>query len=200
LLLAWPRIHGRENLRNLKGPLLFASNHITQLDIGFILAALPARFRHRLAVAMNGEMLQEMRDPPCSMGFVKRLAQEFSYWSAVALFNVFPLPQRAGFRESFAFAGESADRGYSILIFPEGTRTRDGKMSPFRAGTGILATNLRVPVIPIRIDGLWELKKAGKKMARPGSVSVTIGPPARYNKGMSPSEIALDLFRHVSDI
>ena len=200
LLLAWPRIHGRENLRNLKGPLLFASNHITQLDIGFILAALPARFRHRLAVAMNGEMLQEMRDPPCSMGFVKRLAQEFSYWSAVALFNVFPLPQRAGFRESFAFAGESADRGYSILIFPEGTRTRDGKMSPFRAGTGILATNLRVPVIPIRIDGLWELKKAGKKMARPGSVSVTIGPPARYSKGMSPSEIALDLFRHVSDI
>ena len=54
----------------------------------------------------------------------------------MSLLNLFPLPREAGFRESFAFAGESVDRGYSILVFPEGRHTTDGKIGPFRAGVG----------------------------------------------------------------
>src|SRR4029077_3858615 len=64
-ILAHPRIVGRENLRGVSGPVLFISNHITRrADIGLVLAALPLRFRHRLATAMGGETLQNMRRPP----------------------------------------------------------------------------------------------------------------------------------------
>ncbi len=197
LMMAYPRVRGRENLRNVRGPLLFAANHITEIDIGFILAALPMRFRHRLAVAMMGEMLQEMRWPPAGTFFIKRWIAKASYGLVVALFNVFPLPQKTGFRESFDFAGKSADRGYSILVFPEGMRTQDGKINPFRAGIGILAKNLNVPVVPIRIDGLFELKKARGKLFRWGAVSVTIGHAIPFNAETGASKIALDLEMYI---
>ena len=190
MLMARPRVRGRENLRRLPGPLLFVANHITQVDVGFVLAALPARFRHRLAVAMVGEMLQEMRHPPREMSFFRRQNEKLSYWLVTALFNVFPLPQKTGFRSSFSFAGESVDRGYSVLVFPEGRRTRDGTTGPFQAGIGLLATNLNLPVVPVRIDGLYELKKTGKKLASPGTVRVTIGPAMRFDSEEDPFRIA----------
>jgi long-chain acyl-CoA synthetase len=193
LLMAWPRIRGRENLRNLRGPMLFICNHVTKVDVGFVLAALPLRLRHRLAVAMWGELLQTMRNPPESMSFTKRCIEKISYALVVALFNVFPLPQQTGFRESFAFAGELADRGYSLLVFPEGMRTKDGKISPFKAGVGLLAANLNLPVVPIRIDGLYELKKTEKKFSRPGTVEVTIGPALRIDREADAMTIAREL-------
>ena len=196
-ILARPGVRGRDNLRGLTGPVLFVCNHVTQVDIGFVLAAVPARFRHRLAVAMMGEMLRDMRDPPAGMGFLRRWIGKISYGLVVALFNVFPLPQKAGFRRSFAFAGESADRGYSILVFPEGTRTKDGAMGPFRTGIGLLAADLGLPVVPLRIDGLFELKKARKKFARPGAVTVTIGPAVRYDRGTNAMKITSDLRNRV---
>ena len=58
----------------------------------------------------------------------------------VTLFNVFPLPQKSGFRRSFSYAGESVDRGYSLLVFPEGRTTDDGLMRPFMGGIGLLAS------------------------------------------------------------
>jgi long-chain acyl-CoA synthetase len=200
MVMACPRVRGGENLRNLRGPVLFVSNHITQVDVGFILKALPLRFRHRLAVAMIGEMLQEMRNPPEEMPFIKRSIEQLSYGLVVALFNVFPLPQKTGFRRSFAFAGESVDRGFSILVFPEGMRTLDGTLSPFRAGVGLLATNLHLPVVPVRIDGLFELKKAGKKFAKRGTVTVTIGSAVRYDPGTDASQIAQDLQNRIASV
>ncbi len=198
ILLACPAVRGRENLRNLRGPLLFVSNHITQVDIGFILAALPFRFRHRLAVAMIGEMLQEMRNPPKSLSFGKRCVEKLSYALLVALFNVFPLPQTTGFRRSFVFAGESVDREYSILVFPEGMRTRDGKMCGFRAGIGLLASNLNVPAVPIRIDGLFEMKQSGRKLARPGKIRVSIGSAELFERNADPADVARTLEMKVS--
>ncbi len=200
MIMCRPRIRGRENLRGLHGPLLFVANHITQVDIGFVMAALPLGYRHRLAVAMLGEMLRAMRHPPSEMGFFDRSVEKLSYGLVVALFNVFPLPQQTGFRESFAFAGESADRGYSIVVFPEGQRTQNGKMSPFRAGIGMLANSLNLPIIPVRIDGLFELKQRRKKFARPGSVTVTIGPSVRFAPGTDPEQIARELERRMESL
>src|SRR5208282_2436298 len=133
--LAHPKVVGRENLRGVRGPVLIVSNHITRrADIGLILAALPIRFRHHLAIAMGGESVQRMRQPPQDWSFAKRWAYQLGYGLVTALFNVFPLPQHSGFRESFRFAGESADRGYSILVFPEGevNNSEDGRMATFQ--------------------------------------------------------------------
>jgi len=199
-LLAYPQVRGRENLRGQMGPMLFVSNHITQVDIGFILAALPTRFRHRIAVAMNGEMLEEMRNPPEALGFRRRLGKRLSYWSVVALFNVFPLPQRGGFRESFSFAGESMDRGWSVLVFPEGKRTRDGKIDVFRTGIGILAADLDAMVVPMRIDGLFELKMKNRRIAWPGKVRVGIGAAVKYEGHAEPVGIAFDLQTRVKTL
>lgn len=193
MIMACPRIRGREKLEGLDGPVLFIANHITQVDMGFVLAGLPFRYRHRLAVAMLGEMLREMRHPLQNVGIFRRLIEQLSYFLVVSLFNVFPLPQQTGFRESFAFAGESADRGYSIVVFPEGRRTQDGKMSPFQAGVGLLTRNLQLPVVPIRIDGLFDLKQEGRMFAHPGTVSVTIGQPLRFDPETDAMTIAHDL-------
>ncbi|HLY60910.1 MAG TPA: AMP-binding protein [Terriglobia bacterium] len=200
LLLGYPRVVGKGNLNGVRGPLLIVSNHVTYVDIGFILAALPPRFRHRVAVAMLGERLRAMRHPPSTAGIFSRWLDRIDYFLVVALFNVFPLPQQTGFRRAFAFAGESADRGYSVVVFPEGRRTMTGKMSPFRAGIGLLAKRLDLPVLPIRIDGLFELKRAGKRMARPGAVTVTFGAPIQIDRAAEPESIARDLESRVKSL
>jgi long-chain acyl-CoA synthetase len=192
-LLGHPKIIGREHLRNLRGPVLVISNHITRrADIGLILAALPARCRHRLAIAMGGETLREMRQPPQQWFFLKRWAYQLGYWLVTPLFNVFPLPQFSGFRESFRFAGESADRGYSVLVFPEGevNNTATGEMAPFQTGIGLLAENLNIPIVPMRLDGVWKMKREHRRLARIGEITVRIGVPITFPPGTSPDEIA----------
>jgi long-chain acyl-CoA synthetase len=138
---------------------------------------------------MEGELLRAMQYPPVQFGFFRKWIEKLSYVLVVGLFNVFPLPKQSGFRESFAFAGESADRGYSILVFPEGLRSRDGNMAPFQAGIGLLVNNLNLPVVPIRIDGLFELKIANRHTAPPGTVKVSIGKPVQFAPGTDPEQI-----------
>lgn len=198
LILAWPRVKGRENLRDVDGPLLVISNHVTYLDPAYILAALPRRLRLRLAVAMEGERLAAMRNPPPDTGFFSGVIERIRYLLVVALFNVFPLPKRSGFRKSFAHAGDLADRGWSILVFPEGDLTKDGRIAPFRAGIGLLATRLHLPVLPIRIDGLFELRQARKRLAGPGRVRVTIGVPVVSKETLTAEEIARELESRVT--
>jgi long-chain acyl-CoA synthetase len=200
LLLGYPRVVGRENLRGVRAPVLIISNHVTYVDLGFILAALPFRLRNRVAVAMLGERLRAMRHPPTKDGLFSRWLDKLSYYLVVALFNVFPLPQQTGFRESFAFAGESADRGYNVVVFPEGRRTNTGHMAEFRAGIGLLAKRLDLPIVPFCIDGLYELKRAGKHTARPGAVTVTIGAPLQIDRNAEPEAIARDLEKRVKDL
>ena len=200
LIMGKPTVIGRDRLKKARLPLLFISNHVTYIDAGFLMFAMPARYRHKLAIAVQGELLAEMRDPPKQMSVFRRAIEVLSYWLVTALFDVFPLPQRSGFRESFAFAGESVDRGYSVLVFPEGRRTADGQMSPFRAGIGILAQQLEVPVVPMRIDGLFPLKSEERHFARRGEIKVTVGEPVQYPETMSEEEIARDLESRVQSL
>jgi long-chain acyl-CoA synthetase len=113
---------------------------------------------------------------------------------------VFPLPKQSGFRESFRFAGDLADRGWNILVFPEGDLTPDGKLQPFRAGIGLLANNLQLPVVPMRIDGGYEIREAGSKFNRPGRIRVHIGKPVEFPAGSDPQEIARALEQHVAEL
>ena len=199
-LMAHPRVQGRENLRGVNGPVLVVCNHVIYLDVGFVLAALPMRLRHRLAVAMGGERLDEMRRPPADLFFLRRWFERMKYFLVVSLFNVFPLPKSSGFRESFRFVGNLADRGWSILVFPEGDLTPDGKLQAFRAGIGLLANNLNVPVVPLRIDGGYEVREAGKLFNRPGRIRVHIGAPVKFPPGADPKGIANELERRVAEL
>lgn len=199
-ILAAPRVKGRENLRGLDGPALVVSNHVTYVDIGWILAALPARFRHRLATAMRGERLREMLHPSAELNLFQRLTEHLRYFLVIALFNVFPLPRESGFRRSFSFTGDLADRGWNILIFPEGLTTPDGQLHDFRAGIGLLAAQLQLPVIPMRLDGLFDLRQAERIITRPGHVRVTIGKPVRFAPDQEAQEIASELKRRVAEL
>jgi long-chain acyl-CoA synthetase len=198
VLLGWPRIVGRENLRGVEGPLLVVSNHLGDVDPGFVLTALPARFRHRLAIATGGEALEALRSPSAERNGFLRVYDRVQWILGVSLLSLFPLPREAGFRRSFAYAGEAVDRGYNILVFPEGRHTTDGKLCPFRAGIGLLAENLGIPVLPMRIDGLFEYKKAGKKFAPPWKISVRIGSPIKFPAGMNAAAIAVELRERVA--
>jgi len=198
LLLGWPTVHGRDNLRDVKGPVLVVANHIAFFDPAYVMEGLPERFRSKLAVAMDGELLESMRNPPRERGFIAGLADRAAYWLVVSIYNVFPLPLRAGFRKSFAFVGDLIDRGWNVLIFPEGTRTKDGRMSPFRAGIGMLATQLQIRVVPLRMDGIFELKSQGKRWARPGRIKVWIGAAAKYDRDAKPEQVAQDLEQRVT--
>jgi long-chain acyl-CoA synthetase len=200
MVMARPKIIGREQLKDFHGPALIISNHIAQIDIGFLMAALPMRLRNRLGVAMQGEMLRSMRHPPKDWLFVKRWWEQLRYALIAAFFNVFSLPQRAKYRESFRFAGELVDRGYSVVIFPEGRRTETGEISPFRSGIGLLATHLNLPIIPMRIDGLFPFKIAKKHYAPPHAVQVRIGDPVRFEPTADPEEIAKELQRIVEKL
>jgi long-chain acyl-CoA synthetase len=199
-LLAAPRIRGRENLRGLSGPVLVVSNHVTYLDIAWILPALPARLRNRLATAMGGERLARMRRPSSDLRFFERFLEHLRYFLALSLFNVFPLPQQSGFLQSFTYAGNLADRGWNVLVFPEGKTTENGNMTAFRSGIGLLAKHLNIPVVPMYLQGLFEMKQHERIFARPGHVQVTIGSPVRFESDLDANKIARELERRVREL
>jgi long-chain acyl-CoA synthetase len=194
------RVAGRERLaRAGDGPALFVANHVTRADQALVLAALPGARARRLAIAMDGELLREWRHaPPGTTPFVRLLGLA-QYVLVVLFFNVFPLPKRSGFRRSFAFAGEALDRGFNVLVFPEGVRAREGRMNPFMSGAGLLVRELGAEVVPVRLDGLYKLKREGRRWARPGEVTLTFGEPVRF-EDEEPGVIAKELERRVADI
>src|SRR6201987_3804390 len=197
VLLGWPRVRGRENLRGVKGPVLIVSNHASYIDPGFVLHALLARLRWRTAVAMGGETLTDLRVPPPRTNFFRAILGRIQYPLTIALFHVFPLPVRSGFRKSFEFAGELVDRGWSVLVFPEGVLTPDGAIGPFRAGIGLLATRLRIPVIPMGLEGLCDLREANKHWTSPGHIRVAVGAPVTFPETETPENITKELERRV---
>ncbi|MCA1634233.1 MAG: AMP-binding protein [Acidobacteria bacterium] len=200
-LLCWVRVRGDEHLLSLRGPVLFVSNHITYFDHALILSALPGRYRRSLSIAQEGERLRWWRRAPEGTPALRRWRWLAQYFLVVSVFNTFSLPQKSGFRRSFAYAGASVDRGYSVLVFPEGRRTDDGRLKRFMGGTGLLASKLGIPVVPVRIEGLYELKRSGRRgYARPGSVTVNFGEPVIYSPGTEPAEITADLERRVSQL
>ncbi|MEG9438284.1 AMP-binding protein [Edaphobacter sp. HDX4] len=177
------------------GPLLIVANHVTALDAALVLYALPASLRRRVAIMMSGEMLADFRSGK-SHGVAGRAAS----WLLTALFNVFPLPRLQGFRQSFAHAGEAIDRGYSVLIFPEGTRSRTGETAPFRQGIGLLSAQAGVPVLPVVLIGLEKIRGRGVKWFRSRKIEVRIGEPVKWTESRSAAEWTSALEKNVRDL
>ena len=201
LLLCWVNVRGVENLSNVQGPVLFASNHVTYVDPGIIMSAMPRRFRGRLAIAMHGERLRAYLYPSPGTSLRRRIRGFFTYWLVIACFNAFPLPKESGYRRSFEFAGEAVDLGYNLLIFPEGELTKDGSIQPFKSGVGILTSGLELSVVPIAITGLYELRAAGQRgWAPPGSVTISFGTPVKFYQETEPNDVANELESKIRDL
>lgn len=173
------RVEGREHLDALEGPVVFAANHQSHLDAPTILAALPRRWRYRVAIAMAKEFFRAHFFPQ-EGGRRAWLTSSLNYYLASLFFNAFPLPQReAGARDSLRYIGELASDGYSLLIFPEGKRTDRGEINPFRSGIGMIGARLDMPVVPVRIEGLDRILHHSWRWARPGRARVCFGPALR---------------------
>jgi long-chain acyl-CoA synthetase len=176
-LFAWMHVDGREHLRDLEPPVIFAANHQSHMDAPMIMAALPPRWRYRVAPAMAKEFFK----PHFFPGQYSRTAwftNSLNYYLSSLFFNAFPLPQReAGARQTLRYIGEVLEDGFSVLIFPEGKRTDTGEIDRFRPGIGMIASRLDVPVVPIRIEGLDRVLHHTWRMARPGRIRIAFGAP-----------------------
>jgi long-chain acyl-CoA synthetase len=176
-VFAWIRTEGLENLRGVEGPVIFAVNHQSHLDVPSVMWALPARWRYRVAPAMAKEFF-DAHFHPARYSRAQRFTNGLNYFLSSLVFNAFPLPQReSGTRDALRYAGELVADGYSILIFPEGKRTDAGEILPFQPGVGMLAARLRVPVVPVRLEGLEKVLHKSAKMATPGRARVVFGKP-----------------------
>jgi long-chain acyl-CoA synthetase len=187
-LLAAPRVI-RETPELPLAPVLVIANHVTALDGALILYALPGRLRRRTAIAMSGESLMDLRRGRNQQSAIRNILAPAAYWLLIALFNVFPLPTRRGFQKSFAHAGEAMDRGYSVLIFPEGTRSPDGTLRPFRPGIGMLTEQSSVPVVPVALIGLGEMRMGKVRWLRSGRLGVRVGKAVPVEEGVDPARL-----------
>jgi long-chain acyl-CoA synthetase len=173
-------VTGLEHLRDLEPPVLFAANHTSHLDAPAIFVALPFQWRRRLAPAMGLDVFRPYFEPD-------RFSKKEVWWTglgyalALGLFNAYPLPQEmAGVRRALNYTGELVKRGYCPLVFPEGSRSADGKLQPFRPGIGMMAIRLRVPVVPIYIEGLYNVYSIQDSWPKRGPVRVSFGHPKQF--------------------
>ena len=81
--------------------------------------------------------------------------------------------------------GELLDLGHNVLIAPEGTRSLDGKLQHFKAGAGLMAVEMMVPVVPIKLQGLYEVLPKGRSAPRFRKVKATVGRPILFDKKTS---------------
>jgi long-chain acyl-CoA synthetase len=194
-LLAAPRVVGPEKPLP-PGPLLIVGNHVTAYDGPLIQYALAGPLRRHLAVAMAGDMLDDYRHwrnpewPPGHKGIW--LLGPPAYWLVTAFYNVFPLPRQRDFQLSFAHAGKAMDRGYSVMVFPEGARS-EGQLARFRPGIGLLAKQSDVPVVPTAIRGLGEMRAGRRRWFRSGQLEVHVGEAIRFGPGESEAAITARL-------
>ena len=178
-IFAWIRVEGLDRLARAHDPVLYAANHQSVMDGPVILAALPPERRHRVATVAAREWFAPHFHPERHPRR-QRIATSLAYYLGVLCFNVAPLPQReAGAREAMRHLGSLLGQGSSVLIFPEGRRRETGRIDRFQPGVGMLASRMRAPVVPVRIDGVDRVLPVGARWARPGRVRVAFGDPIR---------------------
>jgi long-chain acyl-CoA synthetase len=192
--LANPRVVAPPDLNaTVSEPILIVANHITAYDGPLVQYALSGRLRRRIAIAMSGEMLDDFRhfrNPEQRPNHTRFFPfGPVAYFLVTALFNVFPLPRLRDFQRSFAHAGEALDRGYHVLLFPEGARSATGELARFRPGIGLLVKQSGTSVLPVAIRGLGELKDQRRGWFRSGAIELRVGQPIRFALDTTESSI-----------
>jgi long-chain acyl-CoA synthetase len=179
-------IRGREHFRGLQEPCLIVSNHNMHLDQSMLLRSMPQGFRQRVAIAAAASDI---------------FGNRFRGFGASLLGNAFPFAKEgSGVRESLEYVAKMLDEGWNVLIFPEGKLTVVGPMQPFKSGTGHLAVDTGVPVLPMRIDVLRPGFYEGKWLPHPRArVRVSIGAPLTFPNTIAHSEATAKIEQAVRD-
>ena len=169
------RVEGLDVLSRLEGPVIFVANHASHLDTPLILLSLPDEWRRRTAVAAAADYFFD------------------TWWRAVGsvlLFNTFPIDRHGG--SMSATPGEVLADGWSLVIFPEGTRSKDGWVGRFRMGAAFLACEYDVPVVPIAHRGTFAAMPRGQGWPSRGRRQLTVrfGEPLRPAQGESARDFA----------
>jgi len=179
------RVTGREHLDDLDGPVVFVANHNSHMDTPVILRALPGRWRRRTAVAAAADYFYDKRRNAVSASLV---------------FGTVPLDRESGAGvgpRQTAHLDRLIRDGGSLLFFPEGTRSRDGRVGKLRAGAALLAAERDLPLVPIYVRGTREAMPRGHRWmvfnaGRPGprhQLEIHFGKPIFPRPDESPGDV-----------
>lgn len=169
-----PRVHGLDHLESLRGPVVFVANHASHLDAPLVLCSLPKTWRRRTAIGAAADYFFDV------------------WWRAAGtalVFNAFPVERSGGKRLSDT-PWRLLQEGWSVVVFPEGTRSHDGWVGRFRPGAARLCVGARVPAIPVAVRGTFAAMPRGRSWPHPGRypVSVRFGPPIHPRDGERPRD------------
>jgi 1-acyl-sn-glycerol-3-phosphate acyltransferase len=154
------RVYGADHVP-ATGPAIFASNHASFLD-----PPLVGSSAHRAVHFMARESL--FRFPG--------IASLLRSWNAV------PVDRDGGGATGLMRVINRLEAGGAVLLFPEGTRTRDGQLQPARSGIGLLVIKTDAPVIPIRVFGTFEAMGRHAVLPRPHRVMIAYGQPLLFRE------------------
>lgn len=184
--LGAPERAGLDRLTSLPdGPVIFAGNHHSHLDTPVVLTSIPEPWRHRMFVGAAADYF-----------FRTRITSTLS----ALVIGAIPIERSKVSRRSADQAAVLIDKGWSMLIFPEGGRSPDGWGQPFRGGAAYLSSRCGVPVVPLHIQGTERILRKGAKLPTPANVRVTYGVPLQPIDGESASRFAERIERAVAEL
>jgi long-chain acyl-CoA synthetase len=173
-------VRGLEHLKDVRGPVMFAANHHLHNDNALILCAIPLRWRWKLSVAAAADDI---------------FGNRFRGFLAALLGNAFPLAREGAVRRSLDLLGARLDRGFSVLIYPEGRLTVDGPLQEFKSGTGLVAIHGAIPVVPMRLKvhrhSRIDIGTPGTALR--GDVEVVFGAPLRFPIDADPNQATTEI-------
>ena len=182
------RVEGQEHVTGLRGPVLICPNHASHLDAPCIRRALPADRRRRTAVAAAADYF--FTRP--LLGPVVALAM-----------GAFPFGRTTEVRASMERVGDLLSDGWSVMLFPEGTRSPDGRLGPLRDGIGLLAAVTGVPVLPVWIEGTHDILPKGRTLPRRrhgARVVVRFGTALHFDRWTPPAEAARAIGQAIAEL
>ena len=179
-------VHGRERLDALQRPFIVVANHSSHLDAPLIMGALPRRHARYLAAGAAADYFFDVR---------------WRKWLTTLFFNAFAIERNAeGKRTGSSRA--LLERGVPLLIFPEGGRSKTGRMGRFKPGAAALSSSAMVPCVPVAIVGASDAMPRDSSWPRRGRhpVAVVFGAPISRAEGESVEDFTARLHATVQEL